>query len=134
MPNSKLFTIAGTSVLNGELTYRFATGKMGVRINKLKKTGHSDIALQELPNPMTKVDAVAFLLSTGVEAVLPKGRTKAVKPVSETVPTTDETTDTVPATVPEKMSFGQRMAAAKAAKKAAEALMQATAEPATVEG
>lgn len=59
--NVEAVTIAGTSVLNGKLTYRFASGKVSVREYKLKKTGHSDISLQELPEPMTKADAIAFL-------------------------------------------------------------------------
>jgi FKBP-type peptidyl-prolyl cis-trans isomerase len=74
----KLFTIAGTSVLNNALTYRFATGKIGVRTSVLKQNGHTDIKLQELPNPMTKTDAVAFLKSQGINAVLP-GVTKGEK-------------------------------------------------------
>jgi hypothetical protein len=115
---SKLFTIAGTSVLNGKLTYRFATGKVSVRGYKLKKTGHSDISLQELPEPMTKADAIAFLQSNGIEAVMPKTR------VSKKTEAADGT-DT--AATPD--NFSARMAAIRK-QKAAEtaAALQAAAD------
>lgn len=110
--NTKLFTIAGTSVLNGENTYRFASGKIGVRVNKLKRTGHTDINLAELPQPMTKADAVAYLQSTGVHAVLPAGRRAA----KAAVPTAEELAAAAEAEL--KAAFVARMAAARAAKAA----------------
>lgn len=73
---AKLFTIAGTSELNGETTFRFATGKVGVRRSVLKCNGHTNILLAELPNAMTKVDAMEYLSFLGVSAVLPKGKGK----------------------------------------------------------
>lgn len=73
---AKVFTIAGTSNYNGEVTFRFATGKVGVRRSVLKCNGHTDIVLAELPNAMTKVEAVEYLNFLGVSAVLPKGKGK----------------------------------------------------------
>ena len=55
------FTHAGVSRLNGEMKVRFANDQM--RIKVLAKNGHKDIDLIELKHPMTKEEAVAFLLS-----------------------------------------------------------------------
>lgn len=59
MATDKLFTVAGTSKLNGEVKVRFANDVM--RIKVLAKHGHEDINLIELPNEMTKLEAVQFL-------------------------------------------------------------------------
>ena len=55
------YKIAGVSRLNGEMKVRFANDMTRVKV--LAKNGHSDIDLIELKEPMTKADAVAFLLS-----------------------------------------------------------------------
>lgn len=55
------YKIAGVSRLNGEFKVRFANDMTRVKV--LAKNGHSDIDLIELKEPMTKEDAVAFLLS-----------------------------------------------------------------------
>lgn len=74
---SKLYTIAGTSVLNGVRTYRFATGKINVRIGVLRRNDHSEITLFELPEAMHKDGAIQWLMTKGVDAKLPAiGRTK----------------------------------------------------------
>lgn len=59
MATDKMFTVAGTSKLNGEVKVRFANDVM--RIKVLAKHGHEDINLIELPNAMTKLEAVQFL-------------------------------------------------------------------------
>lgn len=59
MATDKLFTVAGTSTLNGESKVRFANDVM--RIKVLAKHNHDDIILVELPNAMTKLEAVKFL-------------------------------------------------------------------------
>jgi hypothetical protein len=56
----KLFTVAGTSNLNGVVKFRFANDLKG-RIKVLAKNGHTDIQLIELPEAMTKERAIAFL-------------------------------------------------------------------------
>jgi len=56
----KTFSHAGISKLNGNFKVRFANDIM--RIKVLAKTGHSKIDLVELRHPMTKPDAVKFLL------------------------------------------------------------------------
>lgn len=57
---SKTFSHAGVSKLNGEFKVRFANDQM--RIKHLAKVGHDDIDIIELKEPMTKEDAVAYLL------------------------------------------------------------------------
>jgi hypothetical protein len=58
----KTYTIAGTTLFNGVKTFRFANGKLNLRINMLRHFGHDEINLVELPKAMTKVQATAWLL------------------------------------------------------------------------
>jgi len=55
------FSHAGVSRLNGEFKVRFANDQMRVKV--LAKNGHKDIDIVELKHPMTKEEAVAYLLS-----------------------------------------------------------------------
>jgi hypothetical protein len=87
--SNKLFTVAGTSVLNGLQKYRFATDLKREAI--LKKNGHTEINLIELPEPMTKEAAINFLGSKdiretkpSVKAALPK-KSKSNKSTNESV-------------------------------------------------
>lgn len=59
MATDKLFTVVGTSKLNGEMKVRFANDVMRVKV--LAKHGHSDINLIELDTPMSKLEAVKIL-------------------------------------------------------------------------
>jgi hypothetical protein len=88
---SKLFTVAGTSVLDGVKTYRFANDMSRVKV--LERVGHTDVELIELPKAMSKEDAVAFLTTKGitadkaVKAAAPKAvKVKAEKPVKAKLP------------------------------------------------
>ena len=54
------FTHAGVSTLNGKTKVRFANDEMRVKI--LIKNGHKDIDMVQLKHPMSKEDAVAYLL------------------------------------------------------------------------
>ena len=56
-----VFTHAGVSKLDGQFKVRFANDVMRQKV--LIKNGHTDIDIIELKNPMTKEDAVAYLLS-----------------------------------------------------------------------
>ena len=56
-----VFTHAGVSELNGEFKVRFCNDALRVKV--LAKNGHKNIDIVELKTPMTKEDAVAFLLS-----------------------------------------------------------------------
>jgi len=55
------FSHAGVSKLNGEFKVRFANDSLRVKV--LAKNGHKDIDIVELKHPMTKEEAVAYLLS-----------------------------------------------------------------------
>jgi len=55
----KLYTVAGTSVLNGKRAYRFATSMS--RAGVLTRNGHELVQLELLPEPMTKESAIAYL-------------------------------------------------------------------------
>ena len=67
----RTFTLAGTSIVDGRHTFRFTNGKVNLRVNMLKHKGHRAIKFVELPSPMTKVQAMAFLLKNGFKGVLP---------------------------------------------------------------
>ena len=58
--STKLFKCAGVSKRNGAFKARFASDMTRVKV--LAKTGSSDIDLIELKEPMTKEDAIAYLL------------------------------------------------------------------------
>ena len=55
-----MFTVAGTSVLNGSTKIRFANDFV-TRVKVLGRNGHTAINLVELPQAMGKEDAVRFL-------------------------------------------------------------------------
>ncbi len=57
----KLFTVAGTSKVNGGTKVRFANDMTRVKV--LVKGGHQDIDLIELPRAMSKAEIVSYLLS-----------------------------------------------------------------------
>jgi hypothetical protein len=114
---SKLFTIAGTSTLNGTNTFRFATGKVNVRVAKLKRHGHTDVDLIQLPGSMSKEDAVAFLVNQGRDAVIPTNRKTGPVELS------DEQ-KAAAAEAARKAEFTRRMAEARAAKRAARVAAQ----------
>ena len=56
MATDKLFTVVGISTLNGETKVRFANDTLRTKV--LQKHNHTDIVLVELPEAMTKLDAV----------------------------------------------------------------------------
>lgn len=59
----KLFTVAGTSNLNGTVKFRFANDMSRVKV--LEYHGHTEVQLIQLPTAMTKADAIAYLESQG---------------------------------------------------------------------
>ena len=56
-----VFSHAGVSRLNGEFKVRFANDALRVKV--LAKNGHKDIDIIELKEPMSKEDAIAYLMS-----------------------------------------------------------------------
>ena len=61
----KLFTVAGTSALEGVVKFRVANGSAAARTKVLVRSGHTDIKLVDLAKPMSKEDAIAFVKSQG---------------------------------------------------------------------
>ena len=61
----KLFTVAGTSALEGVVKFRVANGSAAARTKVLVRSGHTDIKLVDLATPMSKEDAIAFVKSQG---------------------------------------------------------------------
>lgn len=57
---SKTFGVAGVSKLNGEVKARFAQDMDRVKV--LEKNGHTEVRLFKLPVPMTKEDALLWLV------------------------------------------------------------------------
>ena len=82
---ARTYTVAGTSSFKGNITYRFASGKAKTRGAVLERNEHTDVNLIDLPNAMTKEEAITHLNGLGITAVLPKtGRTpKAAKTTDE---------------------------------------------------
>ena len=66
MSQEKLFTVAGTATNpNGTTKARFANDLVA-RIKILNKAGCTAINLVELPNPMTKLQALQYMTEQGV--------------------------------------------------------------------
>lgn len=65
MKQENLFTVAGTSNLNGEVKVRFANDLVS-RIKTLHRGGHTEVNLIELPKAMTKLEALQHLQSVGI--------------------------------------------------------------------
>lgn len=93
MATDKLFTVVGTSTLDGKTKVRFANDVM--RIKVLAKNGHTNVNLIELPQPLNKVDAVRYMqaqnygadnldIQAAMAHILKKY--KAVEPVAEAAP------------------------------------------------
>jgi len=68
-----VFSHAGVSRLNGEFKVRFANDALRVKV--LAKNGHKDIDIIELKEPMTKEDAIAYLMS--IDFATQNGKTNA---------------------------------------------------------
>lgn len=61
MATDKMFTVVGTSTLDGVTKVRFANDTLRTKV--LQKHGHTDINLVELDTAMTKLDAVKAIQS-----------------------------------------------------------------------
>lgn len=78
----KLFTVAGTSNLNGVVKFRFANDLKG-RTKVLLANGHTEVQLIQLPTAMTKADAIAYMETLSSEE-------PAVEDTAEPTRTDDE--------------------------------------------
>ena len=102
MATSKTFAVAGVSTFRDGTKIRFANDATRVKI--LKKNGHTDIELVDLPREMTKAEIAQHLAEINfangrpaVEAAIAdlakKNRVKAVPAVSTSTTTTAETAE-----------------------------------------
>ena len=67
--DNRLFKYAGTSVeSDGSVKTRFANGAEA-RPKILERLGNTEIAMVELPEPMTKSDALAYLIENKPDGV-----------------------------------------------------------------
>ena len=66
--DTRTFSHAGSTLHNGTYKARFANHP-AVRTKILTGEGHTDIVLVELPNPMTKLQAIAYLKESKPEGV-----------------------------------------------------------------
>lgn len=64
MSNDKSFKVAGVSTVKGNYKVRFANDLSRVKV--LIKTGHTDIELVDLPQEMSKGEAVTFLKTSSL--------------------------------------------------------------------
>jgi len=58
----RTFTFAGSSILQGKLKVRYANDIL--RVKTLEKAGHTAIDLQPMPEAMTKLEIVTYMLDT----------------------------------------------------------------------
>ena len=65
MATDKFFTVAGTATQNGITKVRFANDLVA-RVKILTKNGCTNINLIELPQPMTKLEALRHLQEVGI--------------------------------------------------------------------
>jgi hypothetical protein len=67
MATSKTFKVVGKSNLNGKTKIRFANDMTRVKV--LVKNGHTDVELFELPQAMTKDEAIAHVRANNLFAL-----------------------------------------------------------------
>ena len=77
MATEKTFTIAGVSTQHGKTKQRFANGSLANRVKVLERNEHTDIKLYDLPNPMTKDEARAWLEQKFGAAMVPASKSEA---------------------------------------------------------
>lgn len=126
------YTVAGTSLHEGVVTYRFANDVKRMKV--LERNGHSDVVFWELPRAMVLKDAVAFLKTKGVVAQLPYGQRKVQNGKLGEVAAPAEQLDAhvraheawLAEQAEKKAAFVARMAAARAAKRLLKQAEQAT--------
>jgi uncharacterized protein YjgD (DUF1641 family) len=144
------FTVVGTTMYKGATKVRFAND-MATRVKTLVKNGHEAIELFELPKPMTKPEAVAFLATQtlskeAAEAVAnkaseyapktPKAAKSAAKTVAKAVakkvakPVAKKAAAKAPVKKPTQ-SIAAKAKAAKAATPAAEVIATPVVTPTT---
>jgi hypothetical protein len=81
----KAFKIVGVSTQGKVTKFRFANGDMAARIKVLERNGHTDINLIELPNAVSKMEAIEAYTAQHPEAAnIRVPNEKEAKPAKET--------------------------------------------------
>ena len=75
----KTWTVVGTSVQRGEKSLRLANGTAADRVKVLEKAGCTEIRLFDLPRPMRREDAEAWLAAQGDAVPQPVARPSVVQ-------------------------------------------------------
>lgn len=96
---NRTYTIAGVSTSNGVTKFRFANGDLKARAKVLERAEHTGIDLRDLPSPMDKASAIAFLETQGMSATRPKSGIAAAKTDATLTPAEVVATATAEATV-----------------------------------
>jgi len=125
----KMFSVAGTSALEGVVKFRVANGSAAARTKVLVRSGHTDIKLVDLVKPMSKEDAIAFIKSQG--AAFATETPVATKPAKEPKQKTVKLT-TIVKKVSKKFAAEKSVRAINAAfnaKSTAETPAEVTAQP-----
>lgn len=74
---SGTYTIAGYSTKNGVRKFRVANGSVSIRAAVLRRDGHTEIKLVDLPNAMTREQAEQHVKSANTAAVTATAATAA---------------------------------------------------------
>ena len=119
---NKTFSFAGVSTLDGVIKLRVANDSMRVKV--LAKNGHSNIDIIELKTPLTKEDAVAYLLSINFdngntairEALVADSEKRVVKDGNRDAPKKETKKPKKPKTSPSLDAISARGIAAQNAK------------------
>ena len=125
MDDNKTYNIAGTSVLNGVKTFRFANNpdsKVNLRTNALKSGGHEQIELILLPKLMTQSEAITYLLTKGIGkgAVVPtRAKDKTAKNALQ-IAAEQAAQKKIESAAKREAKKAEKLAAQEAARKAAE--------------
>ena len=67
----RTYVTGGTSVVDGVSTFRVSNDTVAKRTKLLEYYEHTKIKLTDLPKPMTREDAVAWLMTQGYKGVVP---------------------------------------------------------------
>ena len=92
---SNTYNVAGFSSKNGKVSARVANGSAVSRAKVLERDGHTNVDLIDLPAPMSKEDAIAFVSKAmNVQVAAPAAKA-AAKPKAPQAPKTFKVTKTV---------------------------------------
>jgi hypothetical protein len=83
--SDRTYTVAGISTKQGQAFYRVANGTAEARQRVLERDRHTSIDLRDLPKPMTRDEAIAWLTNLGVNPGAKATQEAKVVPPTEPV-------------------------------------------------